>query len=126
MGGVSSKAGPVYTFLGPGDTPMNRRTFLVASGLGLAGLRYGMPAQATPGDSAAVRQNPARSAILFFLCGGASHIDTWDMKPSAPAEFRGPFAPSATCAPGVRLCEHLPLLARQAHHLAIVHSLGHY
>src|SRR5437588_7726833 len=48
------------------------------------------------------------------------------MKPDAPAEFRGEFRPIATSAPGVRLCEHLPLLARQAHHLAIVNSLGHY
>jgi hypothetical protein len=62
--------------------------------------------------------------ILFFLCGGASHVDTWDMKPAAPAEYRGPFAPIETSAPGVRLCEHLPLLAKQARHLAVVNSVG--
>jgi hypothetical protein len=62
--------------------------------------------------------------ILFFLCGGASHVDTWDMKPDAPAEYRGPFSPIATTAPGVRLCEHLPLLAQQAHHLAVVQSVS--
>lgn len=48
----------------------------------------------------------------------------WDMKPQAPAEYRGPFQPIATSAPGVSLCEHLPLLARQAHHLALVNSIG--
>jgi hypothetical protein len=68
----------------------------------------------------------AKSIILIWLSGGASHIDTWDMKPDAPAEYRGEFKPIATSAPGVRLCEHLPLLAKQAHHLAIVNSLGHY
>ena len=58
--------------------------------------------------------------------GGASHIDTWDMKPDAPREYRGEFRPIATTAPGLRLCEHLPLLARQAHHLAVINSLGHF
>src|SRR5436309_3235993 len=79
-------------------------------------------------DSGTVAAGPvgatARSTILFFLCGGASHVDTWDLKPDAPAEYRGPFRPIATSAPGVRLCEHLPMLARQAHHLAVVNSVG--
>ena len=64
------------------------------------------------------------STILFFLSGGASHVDTWDLKPDAPAEYRGPFRPVETTATGVRLCEHLPMLARQAHHLAVVNSVG--
>ena len=59
-----------------------------------------------------------------FLCGRASHIDTWDMKPHAPLEYRGEFQPIATTAPGVTLSEHLPLLATQAHHLAVVNSIG--
>ena len=66
----------------------------------------------------------AKSAIMIWLSGGASHIDTWDMKPDAPEEFRGSFKPIATSAPGIHLCEHLPHLAKQAHHLAIVRSLG--
>jgi hypothetical protein len=48
----------------------------------------------------------------------------WDMKPKAPVEYRGLFQPIATSAPGVSLCEHLPLLAKQAHHLALVNSVG--
>jgi hypothetical protein len=68
--------------------------------------------------------NHAKSTILFFLCGGASHVDTWDMKLKAPAEYRGPFEPIATTAPGVTLCEHLPLLAKQSHHLALVNSIS--
>src|SRR5689334_6423841 len=97
----------------------DRRTFLVASGAGLAGLRV-MPRAASAADSAA----SAGSTILFFLSGGASHIDTWDLKPDAPEQYRGPFRPIATSAPGVRLCEHLPRLARQAHRLAVVNSVG--
>src|SRR6478736_8649199 len=87
-----------------------RRTFLVASGCTLAGLLPGMPGVATAAIPA--RGATARSTILFFLCGGASHVDTWDMKPNAPAEYRGPFQPMATSAPGIRLCEHLPRLAQ--------------
>lgn len=98
---------------------LDRRTFLVASASGLAGLRLGPAAEAAPAGN--VR---ARSTILFFLCGGASHIDTWDLKPDAPAEYRGPFRPIETTSPGVRLSEHLPTLARQAHHLAVVNSVG--
>ncbi len=102
---------------------MHRRTFLVASGVGFAGLQFGAPRLAAA-DGAAPGGGRAKSTILFFLCGGASHLDTWDMKPDAPVEYRGPFQAVATSAPGVRLCEHLPLLARQAHHLALVNSVG--
>jgi len=95
----------------------SRRTFLVASASGLAGLPVTEAARpTTPGGK-------AKSTILFFLCGGASQIDTWDMKPNAPAEIRGAFKPIATSAPGVRLCEHLPLLAQQMHHMAAVNSV---
>jgi hypothetical protein len=110
----------------PWQRIVDRRTFLVASGLGVAGLTFGRPSAAAPDAGIPVRQHPASSTILFFLCGGASHIDTWDMKPQAPLEYRGPFQSIATSAPGVRLCEHLPMLAQQAQHLAIINSLGHY
>ncbi|MCI0462578.1 MAG: DUF1501 domain-containing protein, partial [Gemmataceae bacterium] len=105
-------------------TDMTRRTFLVASSLGFAGLQFGTPAPASSPSSGRLLPGRARSAILFFLCGGASHIDTWDMKPAAPEEYRGPFRPIATSASGVRLCEHLPLLAQQAHHLTVINSVG--
>lgn len=101
----------------------SRRTFLVASTGGLAGLRWGRPLPAAE-SARSGRTGRAKSTILFFLSGGASHLDLWDMKPAAPAEYRGPFQPIATSAPGVRLCEHLPLLAKQAHHLAVVNGIG--
>jgi hypothetical protein len=81
------------------------------------------PAQAAFTGSMA-QGGRAKSVILFFLCGGASHIDTWDMKPEAPVEYRGPFQSIQTSAPEIRLCEHLPKLAKQAHQLAIVRSVG--
>lgn len=67
----------------------------------------------------------ARSLIVFALEGGPSHIDLWDMKPEAPEAIRGEFAPIETSAPGLLFCEHLPRLARQAHHLAVVRSVHH-
>lgn len=106
-----------------GSGPVSRRRFLVASSCGLAALPWGRP-QAAAQAPANVGGGKAKSTIMFFLCGGASHIDMWDMKPDAPAEYRGPFNPISTSAPGVRLCEHLPLLAKQAHHLAVINSVG--
>jgi len=102
----------------------DRRAFLVASSAGFAGLTFGKPAQAETVAKSASGRPTAKSTILFFLCGGASHLDMWDLKPNAPLEYRGPFQPIATSAPGVRLCEHLPMLAKQAHHIALINSVG--
>ena len=99
--------------------PVSRRTMLVASAAAATGLQVG---QARDRDQTTGGQ--ARSTILFFLCGGSSHIDMWDMKPEAPKEYRGPFRPIATSAQGVEISEHLPLLAKQAHHLSIIRSVG--
>lgn len=100
----------------------NRRSFVVASTLGIAGFGLGTPTPAAP-VTPAVKKGKAKSTILFFLSGGASHIDTWDMKPNAPEEYRGLFQQKETSAPGIRLCEHLPMLGRQANHLAIVNGI---
>jgi hypothetical protein len=104
----------------------HRRDFLVASTSLVAGLPLGATVVPTFGAATVSGHGSgkAKSVILFFLCGGASHIDTWDMKPNAPLDYRGPFNPIATSAPGIMLCEHLPQLAQQAHHLAIVRSVG--
>ncbi|MCE9533713.1 MAG: DUF1501 domain-containing protein [Planctomycetes bacterium] len=102
---------------------VSRRTFLAASGLSFCGLSLRDVVRCAP---TAAPKGKAKSTILIWLSGGASHIDTWDMKPDAPVEYRGPFQSIETSAPGIRLCEHLPLTAKQAHHLAIVRSLGHY
>jgi uncharacterized protein (DUF1501 family) len=103
----------------PALPPLDRRSFLVAGGLSYFGLDLAGRVAAAP-----AAKGRAKSAIMIWLSGGASHIDTWDMKPAATVEYRGTFKPIATSVPGIQLCEHLPHLAKQAHHLAIVRSLG--
>lgn len=104
------------------SSPLSRRTFLLAGGLPFFGANLADRVLSAPKSTD--RRKVAKSAILIWLSGGASHIDTWDMKPDAPAEYRGTFNPIQTSAPAIQLCEHLPHLAKQAHHLAIVRSLG--
>jgi uncharacterized protein (DUF1501 family) len=65
------------------------------------------------------------NCILLFLVGGPSQLDTWDLKPSAPSNIRGPFKPIRTTVPGVDLCEHFPLMARHAERFAVVRSVHH-
>ncbi len=75
---------------------------------------------------AAVASRPkAKSLILFALEGGPAHQDLWDMKPDAPESVRGEFRPIETTVPGLLFCEHLPMLAQQAHHLTLVRSVHH-
>src|SRR5207244_12069889 len=57
--------------------------------------------------------------------GGASHMDSWEMKPQAPEQVRGPFRPIATRVPGMHICEHLPRLARIADRYSLVRSMTH-
>jgi hypothetical protein len=95
---------------------VSRRHFLRAGG-GLAVGGFLLPAvAATP---------RARSCILVYLLGGPPHLDTFDLKPDAPAEVRGPFKPIATSVPGLRICEHLPRLARLANRYALIRSVSH-
>ena len=63
--------------------------------------------------------------IVLWLWGGPSHLDTFDMKPDAPLEYRGPFEPIATNVPGMRVCELLPGLSRRADRFALVRGLHH-
>lgn len=66
-----------------------------------------------------------RSAVLVFLGGGPAHQDTFDMKPKAPAEYRGQFRPIRTSVPGMEVCEHLPRLARRAEQYTIIRGISH-
>lgn len=100
----------------------SRRDFLVASTTGIAGFRFGnslLHAAETP----AVPASSAKSTILFFLCGGSSHVDMWDVKPEAPSDYRSLFRPIPTAAPEIHLCEHLPMTAKVADKIAIVRSV---
>ena len=102
-------------FLGP-PRPLcdgcTRRDLLQVGGLSALGLLLPRAGAAASGPTGFGR---ARACVVVYLFGGPSHIDLWDMKPDAPAEVRGEFRPVATTVPGVRLCEHLPRLARRAH-----------
>jgi hypothetical protein len=99
---------------------LSRREVLRVGGAGLLGLSL-------PGllRAAVNRAAKAKSLIVMFLEGGPAHQDLWDMKPDAPEGVRGEFRPIATTVPGLLFCEHLPMLARQAHHLALVRSVHH-
>jgi hypothetical protein len=67
----------------------------------------------------------ARAVIYVFLSGGLAQQDSFDLKPGAPAEYRGEFKPAATRTAGVQICEHLPRLAQRSHLWALVRSLTH-
>ena len=76
-------------------------------------------------DETRARAASADHLIIVFLNGGPSHLDMWDPKPDAPEEIRGEFRPIETSTPGIRICEHLPLLARRSHLWSLVRSLTH-
>ena len=101
---------------------VTRRDFLRMGGVGLGGLGYGMRAF---GAVAGVESKAERSVILLLLVGGPSQLETWDPKPDAPVEVRGPFGSIATKCPGVRISEHLPRMAARMDRLAIVRSMHH-
>lgn len=100
-----------------------RRDFLKLGALGLA-LSQVLALRAQT-KSARLPGGKAKSCIVLFAWGGISHLDTWDPKPDAPSNIRGEFRPIDTSVDGIQISEHLPLLARQAHHLAIVRSVHH-
>jgi hypothetical protein len=113
---------------------LSRRELLRAGGLGLFGLTLpsflaGRTRAQTTARTPRTAQLPhfgrAKSCLMIFLSGGASHHDTFDMKPDAPEEIRGEFRPIDTNVTGIRICEHLPLLARQADKYTVVRSLSH-
>ncbi|MDX1948051.1 MAG: DUF1501 domain-containing protein [Pirellulaceae bacterium] len=87
---------------------------------GLPGLASLLAAEAGNG-----RIDREFSVILFWANGGPSHLDLFDLKPDAPAEYRGPFRPIRTNVPGVEITEHLPRLAGMADKWALVRSLHH-
>ncbi|HTU23236.1 MAG TPA: DUF1501 domain-containing protein [Gemmataceae bacterium] len=102
----------------------SRRWFLQTGLAGLAGLTFTDMLRVQGSASQPVsRHRDPRSVILFWLSGGPSHIDTWDPKPDAPAEVRGPYRTIPTSVPGIRVCEHLPLQAQRMHKLTIIRSV---
>jgi uncharacterized protein (DUF1501 family) len=100
----------------------SRRDFLHAGALSMLGLTLpGYLAARAAGRAADKDVN----CIMLFLLGGPSHIDTWDPKPDAPAEVRGPFKPIATAAAGMKISEIFPRLAKQANKVSLIRSVYH-
>jgi hypothetical protein len=99
---------------------LDRRAALQAGAIGLLGL--GMPQLAALQANA--RTPRARSVIFVFLTGGLSQLDSFDLKPEAPDSIRGEFKPIDTRTPGIRICEHLPMLAQRSDQYALVRSMA--
>jgi hypothetical protein len=101
---------------------MNRRHF-ISHAIGAAPLV--LPAinftDSILANAADMKKN-TKSVILLWMSGGPSTIDLWDLKPDTPTG--GPFKPISTSADGIQICEHLPLLSKQMHHMSIVRSMS--
>jgi hypothetical protein len=102
---------------------IKRRDFLRVGAIGAGLSLSGYLRMAAAGEVAAASKS--KSAIFINLTGGPSHMDTFDLKPDAPAEFRGKFNPIKTNVPGVEISEHLPNLAKCADKFAIVRGVTH-
>jgi len=109
--------------------PYDRRRFLEfgasALGLGLTDLLRARAGGAESVQGGASKRPSGKSLIVFWTHGGMSQQDTYDMKPDAPAEFRGIYAPIATSTPGVMMSERFPQQAKLMDRLALVRSVNH-
>src|ERR1700724_2579663 len=99
-----------HVCLGP---RLSRRQMLQIGGAGCLGLTLPGILRAQSESAQLGTHATADHLIVVFLNGGPSHLDMWDMKPSAPAEIRGEFRPIATSVPGVQFSEHLPRLPQR-------------
>lgn len=102
---------------------LHRREFLRAGLTGFTGLTLSELYRLRARGAESRSENTA--VILVWLRGGASHLDTFDPKPDAPSEFRGPFAPIDTKTPGIRITELLPRLASISDRYALLRSVAH-
>jgi len=102
---------------------LTRRDFLHAGSLSMLGLT--LPGFAELQAQGAVRKDKDVNCIMLFLLGAPSQLDTWDMKPDAPAEIRGPFHPIKTNVPGMEISEIFPRMAKHADKFSILRSVYH-
>src|SRR3954467_15135932 len=134
--GYGTRAGGAAAFLhqGPNMTatsgtaclgPVGRRDFLRAGVLGLGGLGLGYLLRARARAAAAGGPAADTACIFVWLHGGPSHLETYDLKPDAPAEYRGVFRPTRTRVPGMDVCELLPRHARAADQFSLIRSVSH-
>ncbi len=113
------RAGKVFCMT---KTLLSRRDLLRFGALSLGGLSLANPSRS---HALAQAAGSAKHCIFVFLNGGPAQLDTFDLKPDAPAEIRGPYRPIDTSVPGIRITEKLPKLAQLAHHFAILRSATH-
>ena len=106
------------------NSGLSRRQLLTAGGAGLLGLSLPQ-ILAAESQSPKVGQGRAKSVIFLFLFGGPSQYETFDLKPDAPAEIRGPFLPIGCRTPGLLIGEHLPKLANVSDKFCVVRSMTH-
>lgn len=104
---------------------VSRRSFLKIGALGLAGFALPDLLRLRAADAAIGKSVPDTAAILIWCDGGPSQFETYDPKPEAPVEYRGPWKPIQTKLPGVQFCELLPKQAQLADKLAILRSCAH-
>jgi hypothetical protein len=102
---------------------LDRRGFLRVGALGAAGLGLGDLLRLESRADSPRRQH---SVIILWMRGGPSHMDMWDPKPEAPAEYRGEFGTSPTRVPGIHLCDLLPMCGRVMDRWSLVRSLHHH
>ncbi len=98
-----------------------RRSFLTAGALAVGGLT--LPDLLRARAAQPLKPTRGKSVIMVYLNGGPSHMDMYDLKPDAPAEYRGEFKPIPTNVTGVRISEHLPLHAKIADKFAIIRNM---
>src|SRR5262249_22386265 len=105
-----------------------RRDFLRVGAASLFGMGLTLPGLLEAQARAAASGTPTRdvSLIFIFLHGGLSTIDTWDLKPNAPVEFRGEFRPIPTNVAGIHICQHMPKTARQMDKFSLIRSFRHH
>src|SRR5947209_20014624 len=102
---------------------VHRREFLRIGGLGLCGVTMLDVLRAQGAAAPAARRAKAKHLICVWLGGGPPHTDMFDMKPGAPAEYRGEFKPIKTSLPGLEVCELMPRLARLADRYTVIRSV---
>jgi hypothetical protein len=111
---------------GPADARLNdasRRRFLRAGAAVVGGLSFGDLLGLRAAFPSPVARSRPRSLIMIFLSGGPSHLDMFDMKPDAPAEYRGEFRPIPTSVPGLSVCELMPMQAKVADRFSVLRGV---
>ncbi len=105
--------------------PLSRRRFLEIGALGVGGLGLSDLLRLRAQAEATGKSDPDTALIFVWLPGGPPHLDTYDMKPDAPAEIRGEFGPIRTNVPGIEVCELLPRHAAVADRFSLIRSIAH-